>query len=61
LSLDSRYRNELNSCVIKDEFISGGHNVFGYLENNYDIHAIPAIKNLEPDAEPTPRSNGRTY
>jgi zinc transport system substrate-binding protein len=54
-ALDLRYRNELSSCD-KDVFISGGHNVFGYLEHKYDIHAIPAIPNLEPSTEPTPRA-----
>lgn len=52
-ALDKDYQETLANCG-KDEFISGGHNVFAYLEQRYGIHGIEAIENLEPHTEPTP-------
>lgn len=51
--LDAGYAATLATCA-KDEFISGGHDIFGYLEHEYGIHGIEAIENLEPHTEPTP-------
>lgn len=52
--LDEAYEHDLEDCA-KDEFLVGGHNFFGYLEGKYNIEGIPAIDNLEPHAEPTPK------
>lgn len=52
-ALDQEYQTTLTSCT-KDEFISGGHDVFGYLEHEYGIKGVQAIENLEPNTEPTP-------
>ncbi|MDD2531456.1 MAG: zinc ABC transporter substrate-binding protein [Candidatus ainarchaeum sp.] len=51
--LDKNYFNELSNCNHK-EFISGGHNAFGYLANRYDLNSI-AISGLSPNSEPTPQ------
>lgn len=53
-NLDQKYLTELSSCN-KTEFIVGGHNFFAYIENRYHIKGVPAIENLEPNTEPTPK------
>ncbi len=54
IALDERYKTELASCS-HDEFLVGGHNFFGYIEHRYNIEGIPAIENLAPKTEPTPK------
>jgi len=51
--LDSHYHNELSKCS-KDEFIHGGHFVFGYLANRYGLKYLSA-QGFSPDSEPTPQ------
>lgn len=53
-ALDQRYMTELSSCN-QDEFLVGGHNFFGYIEQRYDLKGISAIENIEPNTEPTPK------
>ena len=54
LQLDSDYSSNLSNCV-QNTFLVGGHNFFGYIEQNYNIRGISAIENLEPNTEPTPQ------
>lgn len=52
-ALDGKYKETLKSCK-KRGFITGGHNAFTYLADQYNLTGISAY-GLSPDSEPTPR------
>ena len=51
--LDRKYRDALSGCR-KRVFVSGGHDIFGYLAERYGLR-YRAAYGLSPDAEPTAR------
>jgi zinc transport system substrate-binding protein len=53
LKLDSEYRSGLADCS-RREFITGGHEAFGYLAERYNLTEI-AVYGVSPDSEPTPK------
>ncbi len=52
--LDANYSIALANCK-HSEFISGGHNAFGYLAHKYNLESISAF-GISPNSEPTPQS-----
>lgn len=51
-NLHKSYETRLQNCDNRI-ILSAGHNIFAYLENNYNFKAITA-HGLSPDSEPTP-------
>ncbi len=52
-ALEKKYGEGLSDCKQK-EFITGGHNAFGYLAHKYGLESISAF-GVSPDSEPTPQ------
>jgi len=50
--LDNNYKTQLSSCDQKT-MVTGGHNAYRYLAQQYDFEVISAY-GISPDSEPTP-------
>jgi zinc transport system substrate-binding protein len=52
--LDDAFRQGLSSCRQR-EFITGGHDAYGYLARRYGLSYVSAF-GISPDSEPTPKT-----